>query len=290
MKQYGELLENVSLKNYNTYKIGGNAKYMMKPYNVDSLIDLINYLNQENIKYFILGSGSNVILPDEDFDGCIIILSNMNEVLIDSNKVKAFCGVNMNKFINTLIESNLGGLENLYGIPGTLGGAIHGNAGSHGSSISDYLCDVTYLEDNEVKVINKENCKFSTRNSTFKYDKNKILLSANFTLFKKDKEEMNEIIKNNQQKRLKSQPLEYPNAGSVFKNPEGYFAGKLIEDAGLMNYHINDAYVSDKHANFIINKKNATSKDIIELVNYIKKVVKEKYNIELELEQEIIKY
>ena len=290
MKEFGEILENVSLKNYNTYKIGGIAKYLIKPYNVECLIELIKYLKKNNIKYFILGGGSNVILPDEDYDGCVILLSNIDEINIDSNKVSVLCGINLNRFINILIDNELGGLENLFGIPGSLAGAIHGNAGSNGSTVSDYLDSVTYLENDEIIIINKSECNFSLRNSIFKYDNNKIIISATFNLSKKDKNIMKEIIKNNQQKRMQTQPLNYPNAGSVFKNPDGFYAGKLIEDAGLMNYHINDAYISDKHANFIINKGNATSKDIIDLTNYIKSKIKEVYNVDLILEQEIIKY
>ena len=290
MKEYGEVLENVSLKNYNTYKIGGKVKYVIKPYNVDKLKELLTYINNHNIKYFILGSGSNVILPDDDFDGVLIILSNINNINIKDNIVSVESGINLNKFIMTLVDNNLSGLENIYGIPGTLGGAIRGNAGCHGSEISDCLLNVTYLEDNNIKQIDKNDCMFDYRNSIFKNNKNKIILSAEFKLNNGNKDNMMEIIKNNQKKRLDSQPLNYPNAGSVFKNPEGTYAGKLIEDLGLKNYHINDAYVSDKHANFIINKGNANSKDIIDLINYIKNKVKENNNIDLELEQEIIKY
>ena len=290
MNNYGEVLENVSLKNYNTYKIGGNAKYLIKPYNSDNLIKLIEYLKNNNINYIVLGGGSNIILPDEDYDGVVILLSKLNSIKIDDNKVMVESGINLNKFINTLIENNLGGLENLYGIPGTLGGAIRGNAGANGSSISDYLESVTYLENNIKKTIYKNDCLFDYRNSIFKGDKNKIILDATFNLYKKDKVKMKELIKNNYEKRKNSQPLEYPSAGSVFKNPNNYSAGKLIEDVGLKNYNINDAYVSEKHANFIINKGNATSKDIKDLINYIKLKVYEKYNINLELEQEIINY
>lgn len=290
MKEYGVVLENVSLRDFNTYKIGGIARYIVKPNSVENLIKLIGYLDEENIKYFVLGRGSNVILPDEDFEGVIILLDDLNKVNIIDNIVEAEVGISLSAFIMSIISNELGGLENLCGIPGTLGGAIVGNAGCYGSQISDYLVDVTYLENGIVKTITKEECKFSYRDSIFKRDKNKILLSCKFCLIKSNKDVMLESVKEHALKRRNSQPLEYPNAGSVFRNPENMAAGKLIEDLGLKGYHVNGAYVSDKHANFIVNKDNAKSEDIIELIDIIRKKVKEKYDIELVLEQEIVKY
>ena len=290
MDTYGEVLNNVSLKEYNTYKIGGKAKYVIKPYDVNNLIELIKYLEDIDLHYIILGSGSNVILPDENFDGALVLLNNLNNIKIDNNTVIVEAGINLNGFITNMINNNFCGLEDLYGIPGTLGGAINGNAGCHGSEISDHLISVTYLENGIIKKITKKECGFSYRNSIFKNDNKKIIMSAEFMFENGDKENMNTIIKHHQKQRLESQPLNYPNAGSVFKNPEGTYAGKLIEELGLKNYHINDAYISEKHANFIVNKGNATSKDIINLIKYIKEQVKEKYNIGVELEQRIIKY
>lgn len=290
MNLYGEVLENVSLKDYNTYKIGGKTRYLVKPYNIDSLKELLIYIKNNTLKYIIIGNGSNIILPDSDYDGVVILLSKLNEIKINENTINAFCGVSLTYFVNELVKNNLGGLESLSGIPGTLGGAIVNNAGCYGQTISDKLNSVTYLENGEIKTINKEECNFSYRDSIFKKNKNFIILSAKFILDYKNKEEMLNIIKENMIKRNTSQPLNYPNAGSVFRNPIGYSAGNLIEDAGLKNYHINGAYVSDKHANFIINKDNASSEDIIELIEYIQKEISEKYNIKLKLEQEIIKY
>ena len=290
MNLYGEVLENVSLKDYNTYRIGGKTRYLVKPYNIDSLKELLIYIKNNNLKYIIIGNGSNIILPDSDYDGVVILLSKLNEIKINENTVNAFCGVSLTYFVNELVKNNLGGLESLSGIPGTLGGAIVNNAGCYGQTISDKLDSVTYLENGEIKTINKEECNFSYRDSIFKKNKNFIILSAKFKLDYKNKEEMLNTIKENIIKRNTSQPLNYPNAGSVFRNPIGYSAGKLIEDAGLKNYHINGAYVSDKHANFIINKDNASSEDIIKLIEYIQKEISEKYNIKLKLEQEIIKY
>ena len=290
MKKFGIVLENVSLKDYNTYKIGGIAKYIVKPNKVDDLINLIKYCKEENIKYIVLGKGSNVILPDEDFDGVLILLDNLNKYVIKDNVVEVEAGIVLGTFIMNLVNNNLGGLEKLCGIPGTLGGAIVGNAGCYGGLISDYLVSVTYLENGTIKTISKNDCNFSYRDSIFKRDKNKIILSCKFELNKSNKEDMLEVIKENTLKRKNSQPLEYPNAGSVFRNPEGVAAGKLIEDLGLKDYNINGAYVSNKHANFIINKNNAESKDIVTLIEFIHEKVEKEYGIKLILEQEIIKY
>ncbi len=290
MEEYGEIIKNANLKDYNTYKIGGICKYLIKPYNIECLKKLIEYLKENNLKYFILGKGSNVILPDSIFSGVVILLSNINKIEINNDIVYAEAGITLNNLINTLINNNLKGLENLYGIPGTLGGAIVQNAGANKVTISDYLVDVTYLEDGIIKTLKKEDCNFKYRSSNFKNDKNKIILSCTFKLDYANKSDMEKTIKENLLKRKNTQPLEYPNAGSVFKNLDTISAGKLIEDNNLKGYHINDAYISEKHANFIINKGNATSQDIKDLINYIKKTIKEKENIDLELEQEIINY
>ena len=290
MKEFGIVLENVNLKDYNTYKIGGIAKYIVKPNKVEDLINLIDYLKKENIDFLVIGKGSNIILPDEDFDGVLILLDNLNKYVIKDNVVEVEAGIGLGTFIMNLVNNNLGGLEKLCGIPGTLGGAIVGNAGCYGSLISDCLVSVTYLENGTIKTILKNDCNFSYRDSIFKRYKNKIILSCKFELNKSNKEDMLEIIKENTLKRKNSQPLEYPNAGSVFRNPEGVAAGKLIEVLGLKNYNINGAYVSNKHANFIINKDNAESKDIVTLIEFIQEKVEKEYGIKLILEQEIIKY
>lgn len=290
MERFGEVLKNVCLKKYNTYNVGGNAKYLVKPFNINSLIELIKHLKKENYKYFIIGKGSNIILPDEDYDGVVIILDKLKSINYQKSFVTVESGCSLNIFINDLISNNYKGLENLYGIPGTIGGAIVQNAGCYGNNISDYLISVTYLENDQIYEIKKEDCNFKYRYSLFKDNKDKIILSCKFILNKGNKEEMLEIIKNNMIKRKNNQPLEYPNAGSVFRNPENISAGKLIEDNNLKGFNINGAYVSNKHANFIINKDNASSKDIIELIEYIKNTIYENEKIELILEQEIIKY
>lgn len=289
LNKYGEVFENFSLENYNTYGIKVKTKYLVKPNNLDNLKDLISYINENNLKYFILGRGSNVILPDNDFSGIIISLENLCNIIFNDNKVYAESGILLSKFAILCIDNSLEGLEYLAGIPGTLGGALYGNAGVKDIDIYKYLENIIILRDDKIIEINKEDIEYSYRNTCFKETKD-IIVGANFIFNKGKKEELQEIVKESRIKRLNSQPLEYKNAGSVFKNPTGNYAGKLIEDLGLKGYTIGDAQISEKHANFIINKGNATSSDIKKLINYIKEKVYEEYKIELELEQIIVEW
>lgn len=290
MEQYGEVLLNEDLKKYNTYKIGGKSKYIIKVTNCKNLINLIDYLKTNKIKYIVLGKGSNIILPDEDYNGVIILLDKLNKITMNKNVVEVEAGCTLNYLINKLISNELKGIENLYGIPGTIGAGIVGNVGCYGTTISDYLESVTYLENGKLIEIKKDDCYFDYRTSIFKKDKNKIIVSCKFIFEHGNKEDMEKTISENLNKRRNTQPLEYPNAGSVFRNPVGYFAGALIDSNNLKGYNINDAYISEKHANFIINKGHATSKDIKELIKYIQNYIYKSEKIELELEQEIIEY
>lgn len=290
LSDYGEVFENVSLENYNTYGIKVKTKYLIKPDTINHVMDLINYLDKEGMPYYLLGKGSNVILPDNDFDGVIISLENLNKITIDDYIVKAECGVILSKLVREVINNNLKGLETLGTIPGTLGGALYGNASFYkDKSIYDYLLSVLVLEDNELKVIERNDIKIGHRYSSFK-ERKVILLEATFELAKGNKEDMEEEIKICQEKRLKTQPTDKRNAGSVFKNPEGYAAGKLIEDAHLKGYTIGGAQVSEKHANFIVNLGGATSKDIKDLIKVIKEKVYEEFKVNLELEQIVIEW
>lgn len=283
------VLENVDLKKYNTYGIGGKAKYLIFPSDINDLKNLIIELNEKNISWVVLGGGSNVIIPDNDFNGAIIKLDKINDFLIDGDNIFLGAGLNLSSAILKLINIDYGFLAPLYGIPGTIGGAVVGNAGANGYSIFDDLLSVLVLKDNEITAINKDDINYSYRSTEFKNTKT-IVLGATFKGQKSDSASSLEYIKELSIARSKKQPLEYPNAGSVFKNPEGLFAGKIIEELGLKNTQINGACVSDKHANFIINLGNAQSSDIIKLIELIKRKVKKEKNIDLELEQIIIKW
>lgn len=281
-------IENVNLKQYNTYKINAMARFMYEPENVEELKDLLKNLNIKNIKYYILGGGSNVILPDENFDGAIIKLA-LKDLEIKDDITFVGAGYNLNSFIKKTIDEGYTNLANLYGIPGTVGGAIRGNAGANGSEIFDDLVSVLVLQDNDVKLINAYNIEHSYRHTSFK-ENNDIIFGGVFKSEKGDTKKAWEIINENLEKRKNSQPLEYPSAGSVFKNPEGLSAGKLIDECGLKGYKVGGAQISEKHANFIINLDNATSSDIISLIEIVKEKVKKEKGIDLELEQEIVKW
>lgn len=280
---------NIDLKNYNTYKIGGIAKYLIKPKTAYDLKPIFDELKNKNIPYLLLGGGSNVILPDEDFNGAIIKLDNLNEVEFKDSICYAGAGILLNKLIKTCIDNGYVNLKKLYGIPGTLGGAIRGNAGCNNDEIFNYLISILVYDDGVIKYLNKEDIDYSYRETSFKKN-NMIILGAILKIELGDANEAYEYIKEIFKDRISKQPLEYPSAGSVFKNPEGDSAGKLIDECGLKNLSIGGAKVSDKHANFIINYEFAKSSDIIKLIEEIKKEVKLKKNIDLELEQIIIKW
>ncbi len=280
--------ENVNLKKYNTYKINTMTKFMYEPENVEELKKILKNLRDTKIKYYILGGGSNVIIPDENFDGAIIKLKFENlEIKDDIAFVDA--GYNLNSFIKKIIDDGYTNLTNLYGIPGTIGGAIRGNAGANGKEIFDDLVSVLVLQNDDVKLINANTIEHSYRQTAFK-NNNDIILGGVFKLEKGDQKKAWEIVNENLKKRKNSQPLEYPCAGSVFKNPEGLSAGKLIDECGLKKLRVGDAMISDMHANFIINLGNATSSDIIKLIEIVKEKVKKEKDIDLELEQEIVKW
>lgn len=292
MKEICEILEGVSLKNYNTYRIDTKTKYLALPREVEELRKLLEYLNKERIKYIILGNGSNVIIGDSVYEGVIIVLTKINDIKIDSNGIMtAECGAMLPKMCNVATNNGFKGLEWASGIPGTLGGSVVGNAGAYLSCIFDYLIDVTVLKDGKIETIKKEDIKYGYRYTEFKDNKDIIILGARLKLEKGSVQESLELIQDRRERRLKSQPLNYPSAGSVFRNPSKEMpAGKLIEDASLKGYRIGGAEVSKLHANFIINVDKAKACDIKELIKVIKDKVKEKDNIDLICEQEILEW
>ena len=287
LNKYGGLEENASLETYNTYGIKTQTKYLVKPYDLESLKELLLYLDDNKIPYYILGKGSNVILPDNSFSGFIISLENLNDISINDNEVTASSGVLLGLLIKKAINNNLEGLEYLYGIPGTLGGALFGNAGAYNHTIYDYLESINVLRNNELITLKKEDIKIAYRYTEFK-DNNDIIISATFKLNKNYNVDIQDIIKEISDKRKNNLPLEFKNAGSVFKNPENDYAGRLIESVGLKGFRVNDAQISLKHANFIVNLGNMKGSDIRELINIVKEKVYNEYKIKLELEQIII--
>ena len=278
-----EVEENFDLKKHNTYRLVSSCKYFTSPKNLDELKELLNFIKENKLKYFILGNGSNIILP-KFYDGVIISLKKLNNYEIKKNYVYAECGCMMNFLASKVTNEGYAGLDFATGIPGTIGGCVYGNAGCFGSDISKILISAEIYDGKDIITLNNEDFKFEYRSSMLKSHKDYIVLSCKFKIEKSNLEELKALVKERTDKRVASQDLSHPSAGSVFRNPEGVSAGKLIDDLGLKGLSVNDAMVSFKHANFIINNNNATGDDVVELINEIKKRVKKEYDIELVLE------
>ena len=281
-------LMNESLKKHTTYGIGGPADLMIFPKSKQDLIKVIEIINENKIQLTILGSGSNVLVSDNGIRGAVISLKNsLKQIEVDDNILYAECGTMLGKIVKHAVKNNLIGLENLNGVPGTLGGALIMNAGAWGGEISENLIHVEVINSkSEIQKIQKKDLNFSYRQSSF--NKDDILLSAKFNLKKADKDIIKENFIEAQSGRKKSQPLNKRSAGSLFKNPKNNSAGKLLDDAGLKGFSIGGAKISEKHANFFINDGDATSKDMLMLIKKAHKEVKDKFNVNLSLEVKLM--
>lgn len=281
---------NEPMSNYTTFRIGGNADYIVTPSNIEQIRRIILISNEYKIQYEVIGNGSNILVSDDGFRGIIINLANkFSDVQIDYNKenvlVKAKSGIMLSKLSLIMAENGLSGFEFASGIPGTLGGAVTMNAGAYGGEIKDFIKSTTVIDkEGNIFTIDKENLKMSYRNSVIKQE-GYIVLEATFLMQKngnKDDilEKMNEL---NRQRREK-QPLNYPSAGSTFKRPKGYFAGKLIMDSGLRGYKVGDIMISEKHCGFVVNIGNGTAKQVCKLISDVQKQVYTKFGVHLEPE------
>ena len=291
LENYATIEQHVSLKKYNTYRIDGTAKYLISPNSITDLVAVLKILKENNIKFYILGNGSNIVINDREYDGAVIRLDKLNGIDVNPEMDMAYAeaGAMLPKLAQISIDKGLTGLEFAISIPGTIGGSVYGNAGAYNACILDYVESVTVLDENyDVRVIEHEDISYGYRYSMFKEQKNLIILGAKFFLKEGDKQSSLEIIEDRRQRRVASQPLEFPSAGSVFRNPEGDFAGRLIESCNLKGYKIGGAEVSEKHANFIINADNASGEDIYKLIKYVHDTVLEKTNVDLVIEQEFI--
>ncbi len=287
----GSIKEGVILKNYTTYKVGGVASLMVYPKDEDKLMLLLKKLNNENVRYKILGYGSNLIFSDDTFDGVIIKLDLLNKVKIKDTVITAGAGVSLVKLSYKALKEGLTGLEFASGIPGTIGGAVFMNAGAYKSDMGYIVSEVRVITpDLKIKTLYNKDLKYSYRNSFLKENPKYVCLEATIVLRHGDKKLIKELMETRRQKRLLSQPLEYPSAGSVFRNPPDDFAGRLIECCGLKGYKIGGAKVSEKHANFIVNEGGATASNVRDLIMYVHDKVKEKTNVDLKIEQEFVNW
>ena len=284
-----EYLENATLKNYNTYKIDATCDYLVFPKNETELIETLKEIRHTNLKYLVLGNGSNVILAKDHYDEIIIKLDKLNEIIYNSNLVTVGAGYSLIKLAVETTQKGLSGLEFASGIPGCVGASTAMNAGAYNSDMASVIKEVKVLTPKlEIKTMNKDELAFEYRDSLLKKERGYLVLSTTFELTPGDVETMKNLIAERRMKRLASQPLNMPSAGSVFRNPEGMYAGELIEKSNLKGYTIGGAKVSEKHANFIVNNGGATGKDIVDLINKIRKEIKENYNVDLKLEQIIV--
>ena len=288
LAQFGDILTDVDLKKYNTYGIGGKAQYLIKPFDRQNLIFLLTFLKDKKISYYLLGHGSNVILPDEDFFGVIIKLDHLNHFEITNDLVRVEAGLPLNQLVNKTLNEGYTNLVALAGIPGTVGAAVRGNAGAFKHEIFNDVRDVTILNENlEVETLPRKKINYAYRQTAFQ-KRNIIILGATLKLEKGDVSLAQELRENNWQYRLNHQPIGTKNAGSVFKNPTNMAAGKLIEDLGFKGQMVGDAQVSLKHANFIVNTNEAKAVDILTLIKNMQKAVRANYDINLELEQIVV--
>lgn len=291
MKEFkikGKIETNVPLKQLTTYKLEGIAKYVIYPNDEEELIKIIKDLKSQNKKYKIVGGCSNLIFKG-DYNGYLVKLDKLDSLKIDENKIIVGSGYSTMRLAYKVSRLGLTGLEFATGIPGTIGGAIFNNAGAYGSDMGYVVESIKVITpDLEIKTMYNKELDFHYRTSFLKKNKDYICLEATIILKKGNKENIMDIIEDRKQRRMMSQPLEYPSAGSVFRNPDVDSAWKLIEGIDYKGKTLGGAKVSEKHANFIINYNHATGEDIVKLIEEIKTKVKEKYNVDLILEQEIV--
>lgn len=284
-----ELISDANLRRYNTYRLEVVAKYLVFPNTKEEFRDILKFLVDKKIKHVVLGNGSNVIFADDYYDGVVILLNKLNKVKIDDDMVVVDAGYSLQKLALEVSNLGLEGLEFATGIPGFIGASVAMNAGAYNNSLSEVVDSVLVITpDFEFVVMENKKLDFEYRSSLFKKKKGYYIVSVKLQLTKGDSGELLEKISKRRVKRIETQPLDMPSAGSVFRNPEFMYAGELIEKCGLKGYSVNDAKISLKHANFIVNNGRASGRDIIRLVDKIKKEVKEEFGVELVMEQIII--
>ena len=273
---------------YVNFKVGGPADILLIPNSKEQVIKSIKICKENNIPFYLIGNGSNILVRDGGFRGVVLSLKNVKNIYVDGEKIEAECGVMLKEVSDKAIENSLTGFEFACGIPGTIGGAVFMNAGAYDGEISKVIESAEVIDENcNIIRLSREELDFGYRSSLV-MKKGYTVLSAVFKLEKGQVKTIKELIEDLTNKRESKQPLEYPSAGSTFKRPTGYFAGKLIQDAGLKGYSIGGAAVSEKHSGFVINKGNATAKDITDLIKHIQDEVKKQFGVDLHPEVRII--
>lgn len=286
----GRFREDEPLSKHTTFRIGGPCDVFFDPVDVDDLVTAVRFLRNSHVPHIFTGQGSNLLFADSGYRGCIVKVGpGLRKSTLKKTRVEVGAGVLLHPLIKALIEKEMGGIESLIGIPGTIGGAIYMNAGAWGQAISDKLQWVEVIDGGgDIRRLNKENIIFKYRWSLFQDLTEWVILSAGFEFDRTPASELNERIRVVNQKRKKTQPWNYPSPGSFFKNPSGNSAGALIDRAGLKGERVGGAMVSDIHANFIVNAGGATCDDVLALSDKIRRTVIAKFNVELEPEVRVI--
>lgn len=288
-KRFGEILFDEPLKDYTTWGIGGPADVLIKPSNEEELKNLLKFNHENEIKTTVIGLGSNLLITDKGIRGCVLVLSdNYDDIKIDGTTMTVLAGTSLNKAATTSIANHLTGMEEISGIPGTIGGAVAMNAGAYGREIKDVCVSVRAFDfaGNEYNFTNEE-MNFSYRHSKI-FEQDLIVSSATFKLLPDSLDEALLKYEDYTNRRETKQPLDKKSAGSTFKRPEGSYASKLIDECGLRGYKIGDCQVSEKHCGFIINAGNATCKEMLEFIEEVAKIVYEKTGFTLEREVKLI--
>lgn len=278
------------MSKHTTFRVGGAADFYLNPHSIEELKKVLCICEAENIPYFIIGNGSNLLVSDEGYRGAVIqIYRNMSDIAVEGEtKIRAKAGAILSAIAKTALNNSLTGMEFASGIPGTIGGAVVMNAGAYGGEMKDILEEVTVLtKTGEVKVIPASELELGYRTSIVMKE-GYIVLEAVLNLEKGDAQCIQDRMNELKDQRVSKQPLEFPSAGSTFKRPEGYFAGKLIMDAGLAGYQVGGAQVSAKHCGFVINAGGATAGDVYRLIRQVQKIVYEKFRVELETEVKML--
>ncbi len=282
-----EYFENCPMSLKTSFKIGGAADILITPDTVEKLKAVLSFCGEFGVPYMVLGKGSNLLVSDDGIAGAVISTEGFCKLEVMGNKIICGAGVSLAALCKFALKNSLSGLEFAYGIPGSVGGAVYMNAGAYGGEMKDVISSVTYMTDKgEIKTAKNDKLDFSYRHSAFS-GKNYVVLSAEMELKQGEIPQIDALMEDILGRRLNKQPLNYPSAGSVFKRPQGNFAGTLIEGCALKGYTIGGAQVSEKHAGFIINIGGATCADVLALVAHIQKTVNEQHGIMLE--PEIIK-
>ena len=284
-----EILVAEPMKNHTTFRIGGPADALALPKTPEEVAEVVHFCHEHAQPYYVLGNGSNLLVSDEGYRGLVLQLyRNFNDIQVNGETITVQSGAMLAAVARTAYQTGLTGLEFASGIPGTIGGAVVMNAGAYGGEMKNVLKEVTVLtKEGEVLVIPAKALELGYRTSVI--PKNGwIVLGAVLQLKKGDQEQILARMEELKEQRITKQPLDLPSAGSTFKRPEGYFAGKLIQDAGLMGYSVGGAMVSDKHAGFVVNKGGATAKDVLDLIKYVQDTVEEKFGVKLEPEVRLI--